>query len=496
MREFNLEMKLIKSTKTGLLILFALMVVVLVVMQKADYTANTHLFKVLILCEAVLGCLALYGWILLTRRYPYRSIVIDEDGIWYKHKTKENGLVSWTAIAIIKEHSYLRYLDVFDWKGARLFRVEYQLEDFALLNNMLIEKLGKNIKGELPARFSKSAKHHFESATVMLFVVACILLFWTEKPFLSLIFLVVSFICGYGYCSMPYRVVMDTRKLIVFYPFSRKSFNPNQISTIRYVEAYQRQIRCPEAWIRVSGNQVFRLNEMRSDAHVVYLALKKVWEQALANRCAAVVIFADIQAGKMSSIWRYIRRGFRQRNTMLPQTKREAEQVGRLVIAAFEKTGVLREGVAQAAVPDGESTFATFQALGTSPPETLEWVHFAIQPTDLLPDLREVVHTATQAQWWDDGVSVADPDLLAVPLLDVTVITRPIPIVDSSGERLCTTWAVIEFSYGDIVFSPQIHGIRNDNHPLFHELKAVWGVKADWTLVFGGQAAGQHKGSV
>jgi len=98
-------------------------------------------------------------WLTL-RKLSYVDIAADDDGIWYMHIGKANGLILWNKIATIKERLYLQCLDLLDCNGERLLRVEYQLTGFDVIRHILNEKTFNINPLYNQSRFSKSSFYH------------------------------------------------------------------------------------------------------------------------------------------------------------------------------------------------------------------------------------------------------------------------------------------------------------------------------------------------
>ena len=166
----------------------------------------------------------------------------------------------------------------------------------------------------------------------------------------------------------------------------------------------------------------------------------------------------------------------------LPRSPDQLEGMARGVLTAFERRGFLSAGIAEGATAThGHGAFTGFEF---EPPPTLVWVHLPIDPSALLPAISAIVYMSTQREWWGDASH--NPELLAVPHLDVTLFSAPVTIREEVlGEVVCETWAVIEFSYEDARVSKEIHRIRNGADPLFAALASVLGSAMRWGIVAG-----------
>lgn len=486
MREFKVDIGFVFWTWVAFAVLLVLMGAILVGMQTADYGKEAHLFELFMLGLALLAVLAVYCWILLTRAFPHSTIVIDDDGLWRKHKGKEAGLVPWTAIAQMKEYVYRQRLSLRDAQGQELIRVEYQLEDFPFLRAALVGHLTENLKQtDLPAVFSKKLSHHLLYFFGVLFFLAIAAYAWEESFVGVLLFLSIGFYSFYQYSSLPCGLVIGDGRLIVRYPFSRKQVDPLKIISILLEDDVQGSYYIPTVWVRTVDKRIFKFSQMHTDANVVYLALDRVRLGALSTLRASTFIYPDHQVDETPWYLRPLSRMFQKKAEEVPWERGYVEETARSILAAFEKVGFLREGTAKTVEADQEPTFATYHTLSEDLPASLEWVHLAVEPRDLLPALSDLIYTVSQGEWWGDDAPPDAVELLAAPLLDITVFSLPVPIRDYNGTRFCTTRAVVEFSYGEMRFSEETHLIKNNKHPLFAELEAMLGAPVIWTPIFG-----------
>lgn len=160
------------------------------------------------------------------------------------------------------------------------------------------------------------------------------------------------------------------------------------------------------------------------------------------------------------------------------------EYVGRGILHAFEQVGLLLAGTSEDAEADRDPASVT-HLTRADPDDSLALAHFGIDSRRLRPTLNDLIFTMTQAEWSDGVVpDFNSTDLLALPILDVTVLSKPIQAVNGpDGSLACRSWAMIEFSYEDVRFHEEVHFIRQEEHPLFRELGAVLGAEVRWTVL-------------
>ena len=282
MQEFNLDKSYITLMK-GCLIAFVSFIALGVALPFLPDEGKVNTQGTLItsiMCIVVFGSFAILTWVSL-KKLPYADIVTDDDGLWYKHKRKEQDLVPWGSIAKVKERSYMQCLDVLDSSGSQLIRAEYQLNDFETLRNLLNERVSQTSHEELRTHFSKSIFYH-------IFYVSCVIGFsWlglyvgnTDNPVVGYVGMsIVVVMIVYEYLVTAYRLIINERGVIVSYPLSERSVNYSDITNIEVTDTFHKGARHPEVRLNTSqGKKPYRLKKLGVDANVLYLALHKAME--------------------------------------------------------------------------------------------------------------------------------------------------------------------------------------------------------------------------
>jgi len=84
-----------------------------------------------------------FGWIgaihLRRLRALYDRVAIDESGIWYIAAKGPNCRIAWDDIGSIKSHKIMWFLEVIDSSRSRRIRLEYNLDKFNSLRQLISE---------------------------------------------------------------------------------------------------------------------------------------------------------------------------------------------------------------------------------------------------------------------------------------------------------------------------------------------------------------------
>jgi hypothetical protein len=166
--------------------------------------------------------------------------------------------------------------------------------------------------------------------------------------------------------------------------------------------------------------------------------------------------------------------------------RKRLESVGREILWVFEDLHMLVPGTSDG-LEANRSPASITHLTRTDPDSSLALVHFGVDARLLRPALGELIFTMSQAEWSDglDTPEFNSAELLAVPHLDVTVLSKRIRAFNpTDGSLACSSWAMIEFSFGSLQFDEQVNYLRQEDHPLLEELGAVLKAGVGWTVVF------------
>lgn len=93
---------------------------------------------------------------------------------------------------------------------------------------------------------------------------------------------------------------------------------------------------------------------------------------------------------------------------------------------------------------------------------------YIVEPDRIAPKMSELVYLV-------DVDADGQPSPIELPYIEFSVTTKALPIINGyDGATLCTTWAIVGFSYEDVRYDEEIHRIRDGNHPIFNSLSKVF----------------------
>jgi len=229
------------------------------------------------ICTVFFGAMAFMAWRSL-RKLPYKNIVTDEEGLWYGHVDRGPGLVPWKRISRIKERLYLQCLDLMDGDGRRLIRVEYQVEGFERLREMITDRVSLSDRAVQQNRFFKPAYYHLAYlGGILVFLSLGIYLGGDDNPMLVYGFVAVLVgALGLEYLTVAHGLHISGQRMTLFYPLRKKELLFTEITDIKMADTFNKGNRYPEVWVFVKDRKKpHKLKQLGVDANVLFSVLNR-----------------------------------------------------------------------------------------------------------------------------------------------------------------------------------------------------------------------------
>jgi hypothetical protein len=181
----------------------------------------------------------------------------------------------------------------------------------------------------------------------------------------------------------------------------------------------------------------------------------------------------------------WLSRAFGRR--LIPEAFRAVPPVEQVMAVArvFEAARLLQPGALLTAEPSAKP-LADNSHVATYRPPSDEYAHLQFAPNQLTGALAALVFTATDSELNSDDSAVSSSAELVVPWLDITVVSSVTSVeVEPHPQskhllRQVQSWAFVEFAFGDVRFSDEVHVIRNPSHQIFEDLKAYFHSPVQW----------------
>lgn len=237
-----------------------------------------------------IGCTSLFGVLSIlcfktVRQLPYADICIDEQGIWYKHLTKDHNLVRWRNVSKIRERSIFQCLDILNDRAEQILRIEYQISNFEELRDLIAQHFLSNHKSaEIPNSISKSTAYHFISwLASLLFLLLGYYVASNESTVLGyIITIVLVSIIIHEYVSTPYCLKFNDFCLEIVTPISKKTHSYKDIEAVELSDTFDRGSRIPGVMLKIHK---IKKSYMLSKLGVEAIELYTILNIAKYNKC-------------------------------------------------------------------------------------------------------------------------------------------------------------------------------------------------------------------
>ena len=224
----------------------------------------------------VLGLGTIIGVVyLLSLRHA--EIIIDRDGLWNGRMDKEQSLIPWGSISIVRERPLLQCADLLDHDKNRLIRVSYQLANFETLRAFLNKKVNLSLDDMHSKRFSKSPMYHLFNILHIVGMSVLGMFLGINGKWITgygvMGFAVV--IASYDYLTKPYSIEIADSALKVRYPFRKRLVSFSDVKDIHISDRYHKSQRLPEVLVLVDGARFpIRLKRLRIDSNRLVVILR------------------------------------------------------------------------------------------------------------------------------------------------------------------------------------------------------------------------------
>lgn len=279
MQEFKLDKKYIKQIKLCLVVFVAFLALALSLpfLPGNEEGSRNGTLITSALCTLIFGSASFLAW--RTQRKLYLvDIAADNEGIWYLHIGKDNGLVKWDEIHRVRERRFKQRLVLQDINYRELLKVEYQLSGFETIRELLNERAGAQNEELDQSSFSKGPLHHLFYLVVVIGIATLGFLIGKEGNALlgfgAMSLLLVFIVLEYTRTATGVKITDES--VIVLYPFTKTNIPIADIVDIVLADEFHKGNRMPEVWIVTRNSEKpFKLKQIGADSNFVYKTLKR-----------------------------------------------------------------------------------------------------------------------------------------------------------------------------------------------------------------------------
>lgn len=193
------------------------------------------------------GVLAVLSW-RMVRELPYAAVSVDSHGIWRSVEDPSTSLVRWIDISRIRERPYLQRIELLDRSGRRLLKLEYQLQGFERLRNIVLERSSlAPIRAELGHTFAKGFSYHAFNVAALVGFVALGLYVWRTNALLATAVLLV--VVGLGareYLTTAHKVQLLPNEVLITWPLKKLALSRMDVVALDVSDVIVNHARHPQ----------------------------------------------------------------------------------------------------------------------------------------------------------------------------------------------------------------------------------------------------------
>ena len=210
------------------------------------------------------------------QRAPFRAVAADEDGIWYRYRGKDQGLVRWQTIAQLQENPFLQHLYLRDADGDLLLSVSFHLQDFDEVHGMVLQHAAM---GTLPEQHNFSRSNLYHAAYVvgpLLFHGTGFLSAQEGHPWIgyaAMPLTVIAILYEYFTTACGLQIMQDAVE--VRYPHRTIRIPFTAIESLRIHDVIENRNRYPEVRMTAVGiKKPFKFKRLGIDASTLFTLLR------------------------------------------------------------------------------------------------------------------------------------------------------------------------------------------------------------------------------
>lgn len=195
---------------------------------------NPIAFKFALFPFFLLGSISLYCFYII-KKFPKSSIALDEDGLWYDHLDKKEGLIIWKIVEEIRESQIGQRLIVFG-RGKVLIKIEYQLSNFAEIRKIILDNLTTDKKLQETSEYSRKSTYHIFVLLIIVAFSSLGLLAMQENQIYGILAPILVIPLIFIYLIDPFGLSIRNDELVIKYPLKSRIIKIKDIIDIKLTD--------------------------------------------------------------------------------------------------------------------------------------------------------------------------------------------------------------------------------------------------------------------
>ena len=250
--------------------------------QEAEAGGGTTTAIVVVSVIGVLFCGALFVLMLLCLRWlPSAGICVDEDGIWRRHNSKEEGLLAWNAM--YHARTGFQCLVVTDATGDRRVKIDRNRVGSTRVRERVLDQVAR-VHGDSPyGTYRKTLSHYAPAVAVYLSMITIGVLtaYNASLPLGCVLVLIAVGLIVYDFLTAPAVLEIAREGITVTSASSAQSIPFTAIRRVKLRDAQNKAYKFPYVELETDDdNDGLTLTQFGIDAPTLYMRLSQALKQA------------------------------------------------------------------------------------------------------------------------------------------------------------------------------------------------------------------------
>lgn len=180
----------------------------------------------------VLVLFVVLAWSIIRVERRRGAVEVDDEGIWSARQPRSAGLLHWSSVAHMHEHSSLGMVDLMDHVGKTRLSLSYDLEGFGKLRDLVLSRMAA-------PSFARAVEHRtsaWSSASWGMAAIAGIVLaaYFLRHDLAALapVPAALALVAGWMHLRAPAGVRLERDRVTLLYHFSSVSFHPREVESV------------------------------------------------------------------------------------------------------------------------------------------------------------------------------------------------------------------------------------------------------------------------
>lgn len=268
-----------KSLWLFCVVVFSGIVLIVLVLAIIDSSQGWKLWLITGLCLALFIPATIYSFYVLRMGDDY--VRVDSSGITYVPRRGKPVGLPWSDIHNIKERNYLQRLELYNARGRKVMNLEFQMEGFARLRQLILESAG-HLKEKM-SRVKVFRKAFFAHGMLIFAILLFAGMGWLAgrqgEYWVQWIFGGLAVWSVVAFAKLLWKVRVDYHHVSLVYPFWGRKVKYSEIGAIKLENVSDRGNEIITVFVELKNGKRLEFAHFKEGAIPLYESLRAAWER-------------------------------------------------------------------------------------------------------------------------------------------------------------------------------------------------------------------------